>query len=243
MLIIIQEILHLMEPRIRITAFSAIRDKMMLHVFCNLEDFEDGYQPMCDMTFEIIEKKFDEASSSWRLAFRADAAPYDPVGFEAVIPVTGWREQVDGEGDSAFHSFWGPVTLKSRGTESDRLLTLLADYYNIPMPHLLKRGLLSAAFGRKNSGPAMPWRFADTIECLAVGLASDPAMIADAVVQMKLFFDEGIEDGHYAEVFFNVDMPKGFGALNEKDEAYRADLVHWFSLPGNVRADPYADQP
>ena len=57
---------------------------------------------------------------------------------------------------------------------------------------------------------------------------------------MKLFFDEGVENGRYAEIFFNVDLTEGFGALNEKDEEYRVDLIHWLSLPGNVTANPNA---
>jgi hypothetical protein len=59
---------------------------------------------------------------------------------------------------------------------------------------------------------------------------------------MKLFLDDGMKDGRYAEVFLNVDMPQGFAALNEKDESYRTDLVHWLSLPGSVMANPYASQ-
>jgi len=212
----------------------------MIHVFCNLEQLEDGLLPMCDMTFDIVEKGYDEAASSWRLGFRADATPYDPVGFGAVIPVSGWREQVDGEGEEAFRSFWGPVTLHSRGHESDRLLALMADYYGVAEPPE-KRGLLSQLFGKNVGISGATWKFADSINCLAVGIASNPALIADDVVRMKLFFDEGIDNGRYAEVFFDVDIRGGIGALNEKDEDYRADLLHWLSIPGNVTANPYAN--
>ena len=59
----------------------------MVHVFSNLEDMDDGLPPMCDMTFKIIDKEHDQSVSSWRFAFRADATPYEPVGFNAVIPV------------------------------------------------------------------------------------------------------------------------------------------------------------
>ncbi|WP_333605179.1 hypothetical protein [Novosphingobium sp.] len=199
----------------------------MVHVFCNLDDEEDGLPPMCDMTFEIVEKQYDELSSSWRLAFRADAAPYDPVGFGAIVPVVGWHEQVVGEGDEAFHSFWGAVSIHTSGPESDRLVALLADYYG-----------LSA--NRIGEGSPASLKFTDNIECLAVGIASNPAAIADEVVRMKLFFDEGVENGRYAEVFFDVDLADGFAKLNEKDEDYRADLVYWLSLPGKVNGNPYA---
>lgn len=213
---------------------------MMVHIFCQLEEVDDDFPPMCDMTFEIVEKAYDEAASSWRLAFRADALPYEPVGFDAIIPVSGWREQVDGEGDEAFCSFWGSVTLQSRGDESDRLLALIADYYGIPTPQAEEQSLLSKLFRNKDHALSAAWKFASSIECLAVGIDSNPALIAEDVIRMKLFFDDGVENGRYAEVFLNVDMSQGLAALNEKDEDYRTDLVHWLSLPGNVNANPYA---
>jgi hypothetical protein len=209
----------------------------MTHVFCRLEEPDDDFLPMCDMTFEIVEKKYDAAASVWQLAFRADATPYEPVGFGAIIPITGWREQVNGEGDEAFHSFWGPVTLHSRGEQSDRLLSLMADYYEIPAPKELNQNVLSKILGRKHDAT---WKFSNSIECLAVGIESNPALIAKELIRMKLFFDDGIENGHYAEVFFDVDMPEGFVALNEKDEDYRTELVHWLSLPGPLTANPYS---
>jgi hypothetical protein len=75
-----------------------------------------------------------------------------------------------------------------------------------------------------------------------VGINSNPALIADEVIHMKLFLEDGVENGRYAEVFFNVDMSEGFAALNDKDEEYRTDLIHWLSLPGDVVANPYAGQ-
>lgn len=214
----------------------------MVHLFCNLEEMEDGLPPMCDMTFDIIGKAYDKSTSCWRIDFRADATPYDPVGFGAIIPVSGWREQIDGEGEDAFRSFWGSITLFSRGVESDRLLALLADYYGVPAPPPTKGGSLRNLFGKRDRDIATAWKFANSIECLAVGIDSNPALVADDVIRMKLFLDSGVENGRYAEVFFHVDMLEGIAALNEKDEDYRADLVHWLSLPGDVIANPFADQ-
>ncbi|WP_260923365.1 hypothetical protein [Novosphingobium sp. 9] len=190
------------------------------------------------MTFEIIGKEYDEASACWHLAFRADATAYEPIGFGATIPVSGWREQVDGDGENAFHSFWGTVTLHSRGVESDRLLGLLAKEYGIPAPQET-RGFLQRILKKKSDGIDQGWIFANSIECFAVGINSNPSLINNEVVHMKLFLEDGVENGRFAEVFFNVDMDQGFAALNEKDQEYRADLVHWLSLPGNVNANPY----
>lgn len=210
----------------------------MIHVFSNLEESGDGLAPMCDMTFDIVEAVYDEAGSCWRLEFRADATPHQPVGFMAIIPVSGWREQVDFDEDFALHSFWGSITLCSCGIQSDRLLPLIADHYDIPTSRPKTRWSLENFFGRKDRDIATEWIFANTIECVAVGINSDPALLADSLVQMKLFLDDGMEDGRYSEVFLKVDLPIGLAALTEKDEAYRADLVHWLSLPGNVIAKP-----
>ena len=211
----------------------------MLHVFCNLEESDDDGLPMCDMTFEVVAREYNEAAFSWRLAFRADAAPYKAVGFAATIPMIGWQEQVDGEGEDAFHSYWGSVTLHSLGEESDELLALIADYFQCPPPTAAKKSLASKIFGGKEDSATTARRFADTIHCLAVGIASNPATLEGESIHMKLFFDDGLENGRYAEIFFNVDLRAGIAALNEKDEDYRSDLLHWLSLPGDVVANPF----
>lgn len=210
-----------------------------MHVFCNLEELGDGLPPLCDMSFEIVDKVYDEHENTWRLGFRADAAPYEPVGFNADIPTVGWKEQVDGEGDDAFHSFWGPVTLRSRGHDSNRLLALLADYYGAPSPQDKDDSWLPKLFRGEDTHLATGWIFPQAINCFAVGIQSNPALLANDAVHMKLFFDDGMENGHYAEVFFDIDLARGLGALNEKDEEYRAELIHWLSRPGKVNANPY----
>lgn len=43
------------------------------------------------------------------------------------------------------------------------------------------------------------WVFPDSITCLALGLESNPARIADESVRLQLFFDDGIENAKYAE--------------------------------------------
>ena len=210
-----------------------------MHVFCNLDDSDDKLPPLCDMTFEIVDRVYDQHESTWRLGFRASASPYEPVGFNADIPVVGWQEQIDDEEGDAFHSFWGPVTLRSRGPDSDRMLALLADYYGkSPSPNK-SRGWPPKLFQTDDTLLSTGWAFSQTIDCFAVGIQSNPALIADNAMHMKLFFDDGLESGHYAEVFLDVDLPQGFGALNEKDEEYRAELIQWFSRPGHVNANPY----
>lgn len=211
-----------------------------MHVFCNLEDLGDGLPPLCDMTFEVVERAFDESTSTWRLSLCASATPYESVGFAVDIPVIGWKEQIDGDEDDAFHSFWGPVTLRTLGYDSDRLLALLADYYGIPSPSSKRFGSLSKPYESRDSLLSVGWTFPESVNCLAVGIQSNPALIADYPVHMKLFFDDGVEDGHYAEIFLDIDLPQGFGGLNEKDEEYRPELIHWLSMPGIVIANPHS---
>jgi hypothetical protein len=209
----------------------------VIHVFCNLEeDDETGRLPMCNMTFEIVGKTFDESRQEWTIVCRADGSPAGTVGFEATIPMSGWDEQVNDVDGEAFHSFWGPVWLRSRGAESDVLLALVADYYEIPRA---KSG--GSILGFLTRRRAQPWRFVREIQCLAVGINSDPSLLGDEPIDMKLFFDENREGGRYAEVFLNVDLQRGCVWLNEKDEEYRSDLVHWLSLTGPVNANPYGD--
>lgn len=210
----------------------------MVHVFNHLDEVDDVLPPLCDMTFEIVDRRYDDAKATWHLTFSARATPYKNVGFAASIPVSGWHEQVDGEGEDAFHSFWRSITLRSIGDESDRMLALLVDYYEITSPREKSGGWVTKFIRTRDELLSRGWIFASSINCLAVGIASNPALIADHVVRMKLFLDDGLENGHYAEVFFNIDMPEGFCALNEKDEEYRADLVHWLSRKGAINAIP-----
>lgn len=210
-----------------------------MHVFCNLEDTDDSLPPFCDMTFEVVDKAFDENTSTWCIGLCASATPYKPVGLVVEIPVVGWKEQIDGDEDDAFHSFWGPVTLRTRGHHSDRLLALLADYYGISSPPEKRTGWLSKPFQPRDILLGKGWTFCQSVNCLAVGIQSNPALIADHAVHMKLFFDDGVEDGHYAEIFLDIDLPQGLCGLNEKDEEYRPGLIHWLSLPGNVNANPH----
>ncbi|AXB80191.1 hypothetical protein TQ38_026735 (plasmid) [Novosphingobium sp. P6W] len=92
---------------------------------------------------------------------------------------------------------------------------------------------------KKSDAIEQGWSFANSIECFAVGINSNPALIADNVIHMKLFLEDGAKGGRFAEVFFNIDMPEGIAALNEKDQDYRVDFVHWLSLSGDVNANPY----
>lgn len=99
--------------------------------------------------------------------------------------------------------YWGSVTLRSIGLESDALAMALSRLY----------GLAHAGL-----------RMLPEIRAEAVGLASDPRLIESEPVKMKLFFHSGNE-ARYAEVFLNIDRRAQIVELHEKDPEYRKNLV------------------
>jgi hypothetical protein len=99
--------------------------------------------------------------------------------------------------------YWGSVTLRSIGPESDALVTALARLYGIP-----------------STAP----RMLPEIRAEAVGLASDPRLIESERVKMKLFFHSDNND-RYAEVFLNIDRRAQLVELHEKDQEYRKNLL------------------
>lgn len=211
----------------------------MIHVFSNLEDTDDGVPPMCDMIFEIERSEFNQSTSSWQFSFCADATPHEPVGFDVDIPMTGWREQLDEDEDYSLHTYWSPITLRTRGSYSDRMVALMAKHYGLPPKKKKRLAWLHKFLKRDDNRLPTALAFPKSITCLAVAIASNPTDIAKEPVRMKLFFDDGMENSDYAEVFLNIDMVQGLAALNEKSEEYRDGLMRWFSRKGAVHAAPH----
>ena len=54
---------------------------VMIDLFCNRENL-----PMCNLTFDIVDRKYDDSAKCWNLSFRADGGLYGIVGFGATIP-------------------------------------------------------------------------------------------------------------------------------------------------------------
>ncbi len=99
--------------------------------------------------------------------------------------------------------FAGTVTYRSLGDLSDRFVSLI--------DHLYGAGLA-------------PMRMKDAVSFAAITLGDDPESIDSTVVNMKLFLQDA-ESGAYAELYTNVDLPRGVIQICEKDEEYRRVIV------------------
>lgn len=100
------------------------------------------------------------------------------------------------------------LTFVSSGSESDRLISALAELY-----------------GAKKKIKMVP-EFKFTIFPLEEG----PIDFAKRSIRLKLFGnDEGTDqelEEKYFESFFNIDKPNGIVQWNEKDSEYRAPLIN-----------------
>jgi hypothetical protein len=128
------------------------------------------------------------------------------VGF-AVTLGGRWSERPMEEAGGTFYE--GRATLLSIGPESDRMVAVLDKLY----------GTNLGAGGMRHE-----------IEVSAVGLLTDPRLLDEQPVRMKLFFNadpEGRPD--YAEAFLNVAVPEGTIQFHEKDHDYRGALIRALS--------------
>jgi len=100
--------------------------------------------------------------------------------------------------------YFGKVSLRSLGEDSNRFVALLARLYKVSQP----------------SRPMLV-----KLELVAVGLADDPSKVMTTPVRMKLFFDPDDEGSGEAEVYVNVDVAARKLQFNEKDPEYREPLV------------------
>lgn len=104
--------------------------------------------------------------------------------------------------DAPITLYWGHGRLVSIGSESDAFLALLAREYGMPAPR----------------------RMAGRIEVTMVGMNDDPSNLLDSAAKVKAFFDKGPE-GHYGEVFINVDLQAGALEFRDKDAEYHAGIL------------------
>ena len=120
------------------------------------------------------------------------------VGLRIELP-SGWkRSQIGG-----ITSFSGAVTYRSIGDLSDRFVSLLDHLYGVGLD---------------------PRRMKDAVSFAAITLGDDPDALDSTAIHMKLFFEHKDQERH-AEVYTNVDLPRGVVEIREKDEGYRRALV------------------
>ncbi len=122
------------------------------------------------------------------------------LGF-AIELDSNWKATPIPESNDFF--YWGSGVIRSTGNESDALLAILTDLYNLPLCPMPMRKEISVG---------------------VVGLANDPRLLLEKPTHMKLFFENGNPD-RYAEVFVNVIASERRMELHEKDPEYRKALV------------------
>jgi len=150
-----------------------------------------------DLDLPLIQ--FVRRSRGYRVAGRGTL---DGKTIGLVVDVDGnWTEKPTE--DSRITFYWGNVTLRSTGPDSDALAEELARLYGIPRSglHMLTE-----------------------VRAEAVGLASDPRLVESEAVKMKLFLHSEKEE-RYAEVFFNIDLRAQVMEIHEKDTGYRKNLI------------------
>jgi hypothetical protein len=133
------------------------------------------------------------------------------VGFRVVV-----RRGIRGGFDADMniipaHVYQSAVEFMRTGTESDAMLAVLRELYEMPQ---------SAA------------RMADITSFTGIALHHDDVDMETQPIKIKLFgrdSDDEIERGLYFESFFNLDLPSGFVFWNEKDPDYRVPLIEGIS--------------
>jgi len=124
------------------------------------------------------------------------------IGF-AIHLDSEWQARPIGECESEGFFYWGFGTVRSIGSESDVLLAVLAELYQLRIT---------------------PGKMRSETKVAVVGLANDPTLLPHNATHMKLFF-ENEDSGRYAEVYVNVVAPQQRIELHEKDPDYRRPLL------------------
>jgi hypothetical protein len=117
-----------------------------------------------------------------------------------------WTEKPAEGADGTFYD--GQATLLSIGPESDRLVEALDKLY-----------------GTNAGATAMR----QEIEVGVVGLLTDPRLLDEKPLRLKLFFNRGAAEAVYGEAFLNVSASDKSIQFHEKDHAYRAALIRALS--------------
>jgi hypothetical protein len=122
------------------------------------------------------------------------------VGFRVSLGSTWERQVLE---DSRISLYWGEATLISIGEASDAFLQVVDEAWQTNLSHPTMR---------------------DRISFIAVGLDSDPGLMEDLPISMKLFSKTDSEEDD-AEFFLNVDARNLSVQFREKDPEYRRGVV------------------
>lgn len=128
------------------------------------------------------------------------------IGFALELDAA-WKQTPIGEQPSERFFYWGTGTVRSTGSDSNALLTALAELYQFTIS---------------------PGAMRPETKVAVVGLANDPCLLPGNPTYMKLFF-ESEDPERYAEVYVNVIGPEQRLELHEKDPHYRRPLLRALS--------------
>ena len=102
----------------------------------------------------------------------------------------------------------GIVKYRSPGALGDRFLQVLSSLYGVSdAPTAMNR----------------------SVRFTAITLGDNP-LDDSGPVHIKLFYEHD-DEASYAELYTNIDMPRGIVQIREKDEAYRAAIVRALTKP------------
>lgn len=124
------------------------------------------------------------------------------VGF-AIELHESWNPQVIEGIDEPF--YWGEAYLKSIGADSKAFILALAKLYEVSLNHL---------------------EVSEVVHAQVVGLACNPSEAKEKPCKTKFFFNPDGEEDFYSEIFINIDLANRRLEFNEKDNEYRAPLLH-----------------
>ena len=193
----------------------------LVDALSELEEIAPGEKPWCDLVFDVVEHWLGRSATGtdWLSGRTLADLRGETIGFTFHVPVNGWGS--DEERRDAPTFYWSRIRLGSAGPETDRLVAYYVDWFDLP---------------------AMKAEAVPIIECSAIALHDGlPNFLAEKC-SFKLFFevlgasaDAEISEGdqHYAELYFNMDLPRKRAWLREKDPGYRQPLLRF--LTGALR--------
>ncbi len=149
-----------------------------------------------DLVFAVVRER-RTANGGWSFFLRASHEG-ETVGLEIEFSAE-WQSR----DTSGIPCYAGIVTYRSAGAESDRLLVLLDRLYETNL---------------------RPAHMVNSVSFAALTLGDDPKAMDSTVVHTKLFHEPD-EENFYAEVYTNIDLPRGLVQIREKDNSYRRTLV------------------
>lgn len=96
------------------------------------------------------------------------------------------------------------VTIESIGTESNKLIEIISKLYGVSLSKIFT---------------------SDSLQYTIFPLNKVKADLEKGRYHFKLFYDDENEKGLYSELYLNPNFPNGTIEINEKDEAYRENIV------------------